>query len=92
MRPACVTMRIAFTHNLQLDHDDENQAEFDRVETVEAITTALRSLGHDVTPIDVGRGTVSAITAQLEQLQPDLVFNTAEGSHGRFREAFWPAL
>ena len=85
-------MRIAFTHNLQLDHDDENQAEFDRVETVEAITTALRSLGHDVTPIDVGRGTVSAITAQLEQLQPDLVFNTAEGSHGRFREAFWPAL
>ena len=27
-------MRIAFTHNLQHDHDDESQAEFDRQESV----------------------------------------------------------
>lgn len=85
-------MRIAFTHNLQLDHDDESQAEFDRQETVDAICDALRALGHDVTAIDVGRGTVSAITARLEAMKPDLVFNTAEGTHGRFREAFWPGL
>jgi D-alanine-D-alanine ligase len=30
--------------------------------------------------------------ARLEALVPDLVFNTAEGSVGRFREAFYPAL
>ncbi|HEY1097662.1 MAG TPA: D-alanine--D-alanine ligase, partial [Myxococcota bacterium] len=90
-RPAS-RMRIAFTHNLQLDHDDETQAEFDRQETVDAIAIALRSLGHEVTTVDVGRGSVSSIIARLEGLQPDLVFNTAEGSHGRFREAFWPGV
>lgn len=85
-------MRIAFTHNLQLDHDDESQAEFDRQETVDAIATALEQLGHQVTPVDVGRGSVSSITARLEAVRPDLVFNTAEGSRGRFREAFWPGM
>ena len=85
-------MRIAFTHNLQHDHDDESQAEFDRQETVDAITEALSSLGHTVTPIDVGRASVSAVTARLEAMRPDLVFNTAEGTSGRFREALWPAI
>jgi D-alanine-D-alanine ligase len=85
-------MRIAFTHNLQHDHDDESQAEFDRQETVDAIADALRSLGHEVIPVDVGHGSVSSLTARLEALRPDLVFNTAEGTHGRFREAFWPAI
>lgn len=85
-------MRIAFTHNLQHDHHDESQAEFDRQETVDDIAAALTTLGHDVVPIDVGAGTVPAIAARLEALRPDLVFNTAEGTHGRFREALWPAL
>jgi D-alanine-D-alanine ligase len=85
-------MRIAFTHNLQHDHDDESQAEFDRQETVDDICAALRDLGHDVTAIDVGAGSVSAISARLEAMRPDLVFNTAEGTHGRFREALWPAV
>ena len=30
--------------------------------------------------------------AALQAAKPDLVFNTAEGSRGRFREAFYPAL
>ncbi len=85
-------MRIAFTHNLQTNHDDETQAEFDRAETVDAIATALEKLGHEVVPVDVGSGSVSALSSRLEGLRPDLVFNTAEGAHGRFREAFWPAL
>ena len=84
-------MRIAFTHNLQTDHDDEGQAEFDRPETVDAIASGLERLGHEVVPIDVS-GPVSRLVARLEGLKPDLVFNTAEGAHGRFREAFWPAL
>lgn len=85
-------MRIAFTHNLQHDHDDESQAEFDRQETVDDICAALDALGHDVTAIDVGAGSVPAIAARLEAMRPDLVFNTAEGARGRFREALWPAV
>jgi D-alanine-D-alanine ligase len=84
-------VRIAFTHNLQTNHDDETQAEFDTPHTVEAITAALRSLGHEVILVDVS-GPVAPIIERLIALAPDLVFNTAEGQHGRFREAFWPAL
>lgn len=84
-------MRIAFTHNLQTTHDEE-QAEWDREETVEAIAEALRSLGHDVARVNVAGGTASDLVKRLEELKPDLVFNTAEGSHGRFREAFYPGL
>ena len=85
-------MHIAFTHNLQRDHDDESQAEFDRQETVDAICAALRDLGHTVTALDVGAAAVADTTARLAALKPDLVFNTAEGTHGRFREALWPAI
>ncbi len=84
-------MRIAFTHNLQTTHD-EAQAEFDREGTVAEITAALRSLGHEVARVDVGGGSAATLVKALEQLAPDLVFNTAEGTHGRFREAFFPGL
>ena len=83
-------MRIAFTHNVQLG-GTEDEAEFDTPETIAAITSALRGLGHDVEPIEVS-GPPSRVVARLEALSPDLVFNTAEGSRGRFREAFFPAL
>jgi D-alanine-D-alanine ligase len=83
-------MRIAFTHNLQLSSSEE-EAEFDTPETVQALVTALRELGHDVEPVEVS-GPASRTVARLEALAPDLVFNTAEGSRGRFREAFYPAL
>jgi D-alanine-D-alanine ligase len=83
-------MRIAFTHNLQLS-SSEDEAEFDTPETVAGISACLRKLGHQVEPIEVS-GPASRVVARLEALVPDLVFNTAEGSHGRFREAFYPAL
>jgi D-alanine-D-alanine ligase len=83
-------MRIAFTYNLQLS-DSEEEAEFDRPETVAAIAVALRSLGHEVEPVEVS-GPASRVVARLEALWPDLIFNTAEGTRGRFREAFHPAL
>jgi D-alanine-D-alanine ligase len=83
-------MRIAFTHNLQLSHAEE-EAEFDTPETVAMITEGLRALGHEVEPIEVS-GPAARVVARLEALGPDLVFNTAEGSRGRFREAFYPAL
>lgn len=83
-------MRIAFTHNLQRVENEE-EAEFDTAETIAAITGALRNLGHEVDPVDVGIP-VGQLVQRLERFRPDLVFNCAEGSAGRTREAFYPAL
>ena len=83
-------MRLALTHNLRLT-DSEEEAEFDSRETIEALSTALERLGHRVERIEVS-GPASRTAARLEAYAPDLVFNTAEGRRGRFREAFYPAL
>jgi D-alanine-D-alanine ligase len=83
-------MKIAFTHNLKLT-DSEEEAEFDTVETVEAIADALRTSGHEVEKIEVS-GPASHLAARIEAFAPDLIFNTAEGRRGRAREAFYPAL
>ncbi|HLD44379.1 MAG TPA: D-alanine--D-alanine ligase, partial [bacterium] len=81
-------MLIAFTHNLQLT-DSEEEAEFDKPETINAIVQALNNLGHSVELVEVS-GPASRVVSLLESLSPDLVFNTAEGRTGRFREAFYP--
>ena len=85
-----VIMRIAFTHNLRTS-DTEAQAEFDSASTITALSESLRSLGHEVHLVEVS-GPASRLVARLEALRPDLVFNTAEGDQGRYREAFYPAL
>lgn len=83
-------MKIAFTHNLRLT-DSEEEAEFDSVETVDAIASGLRAGGHEVEKIEV-TGPASHLAARIESFGPDLIFNTAEGKRGRTREAFYPAL
>jgi D-alanine-D-alanine ligase len=83
-------MRIALTHNLRLT-DSEDEAEFDTRETIDALTAALERLGHRVERVEVS-GPASRTAARLEAFAPDLIFNTAEGRRGRFREAFYPAL
>jgi D-alanine-D-alanine ligase len=83
-------MKIAFTHNLKLT-DAEEEAEFDTVETVNAIAAALTACGHEVEKIEVS-GPASHLAARIEAFAPDLIFNTAEGRRGRAREAFYPAL
>lgn len=83
-------MRIALTHNLRLS-DSEEEAEFDTEETVNSLATALERLGHRVERMEVS-GPASPLVARLEAYSPDLIFNTAEGRRGRFREAFYPAL
>src|SRR5262249_56678144 len=83
-------MKIAFTHNLRLT-DSEEEAEFDTVETVDGIATALAAAGREVEKIEVA-GPASHLSARLEACAPDLIFNTAEGRRGRAREAFYPAL
>jgi len=83
-------MRLALTHNLRLT-DSEEEAEFDTRVTIDALTAALERLGHRVERIEVS-GPASRTAARLEAFAPDLIFNTAEGRRGRFREAFYPAL
>ncbi len=83
-------MRIALTHNLKLS-DSEEEAEFDTKETVDGLASAIERLGHRVERIEVS-GPASRVVARLEAYVPDLIFNTAEGRRGRFREAFYPAL
>src|SRR6476660_6229030 len=86
-------MKVAFTHNLRLSdiRESEKEAEYDSAETVSAIAAALEVAGHEVEKIEVS-GPASNLLERLEQIDPDIIFNTAEGERGRMREAFYPAL
>lgn len=87
-------MRVGFTYDLRDDYLQagyslEETAEFDSVNTIEAIEGALRGLGHEVERI----GNIKALAQQLVSGRRwDLVFNIAEGMHGIGREAQVPAL
>jgi D-alanine-D-alanine ligase len=83
-------LRIALTFNLRLT-DAEEEAEFDTEETVNALAGAIERLGHRLERFEVS-GPASRTVSRLEAYTPDLIFNTAEGRRGRFREAFYPAL
>lgn len=86
-------MKVAFTHNLRLTdvRETEKEAEFDSAETVTAIAAALEAAGHEVEKVEVS-GPASNLLERLEAIDPDLIFNTAEGTSGRMREALYPAL
>jgi D-alanine-D-alanine ligase len=83
-------MKVAFTHNLRLT-DSVREAEFDTAETVDAIARAIEAAGHTVEKIEVS-GPASRLLERIENADPDIIFNTAEGSGGRMREAFYPSL
>src|SRR6266852_6573103 len=85
-----IALRIALTFNLRLS-DSEEEAEFDTEDTVNALAGAIERLGHRLERFEVS-GPASRIVSRLEAYNPDLIFNTAEGRRGRFREAFYPAL
>lgn len=74
---------------LALGFTEEETAEFDRVDTIDAIDEALRSLGHRTTRV----GNVNRLLeALLAGERWDLVFNIAEGLYGLGREALVPAV
>lgn len=83
-------MKVAFTYNLRRT-DSEEEAEFDTVETVDAIAASIEAAGHDVEKLEVS-GSASGLIERLESSDPDIIFNIAEGSGGRMRESFYPAL
>src|SRR5215510_15148381 len=86
-------MKVAFTYNLRLTdvRETEKEAEYDSAETVGTIAAAIEAAGHEVEKIEVS-GPASNLLERLEQLDPDIIFNTAEGQNGRMREAFYPSL
>jgi D-alanine-D-alanine ligase len=86
-------MKIAFTYNLRLTdvRETEKEAEYDSADTVNAIAAALEAAGHEVEKVEVS-GPATNLLERLEAIDPDIIFNTAEGDRGRMREAFYPAL
>ncbi|MFO1351695.1 MAG: D-alanine--D-alanine ligase [Gammaproteobacteria bacterium] len=87
-------MRVGMTYDLRQDYlaagyGEEETAEFDRPDTIEAIAAALAELGHE--PVRIGN--VQALAKRLVAGERwDLVFNIAEGLYGFGREAQVPAL
>jgi D-alanine-D-alanine ligase len=87
-------MMIGITYDLREDYaredyDKEATAEFDEIETVEAIDMVLHGLGHATDRI--GRAQ-SLIQRLAKGDRWDLVFNIAEGMLGFGRQALVPAL
>ena len=87
-------MLIGLTYDLRQDYLDagygeEETAEFDRPDTIDAIENALRELGHETDRI----GRVTSLVERLARGDRwDLVYNIAEGLRGIGREAQVPAL
>jgi D-alanine-D-alanine ligase len=87
-------MRVGLTYDLKDDYlalgfSEDAVAEFDTPKTIDALTGALTSLGHQVDRI----GHVRALTRRLAAGDRwDLVFNVAEGVAGFGRESQVPAL
>ncbi len=87
-------MRLGLTYDLRQEYlaagfSDEETAEFDRPDTIEAIDEAVQFLGHETDRI----GNVRQLVARLARGDRwDLVVNIAEGLYGLAREAQVPAL
>jgi D-alanine-D-alanine ligase len=87
-------VRIGITFDLRNDYlaagfNEEETAEFDREDTVEAIEASLYELGHETDRI----GNIRALAKRLVDGERwDMVFNIAEGLKGFGREAQVPAL
>ncbi len=87
-------MKIGFCYDLRDDYlkmgySEEETAEFDRPDTIEAIESELMKLGFEVERI----GNIRSLTEKLVKgCRWDIVFNICEGMYGAGREAQVPAL
>jgi D-alanine-D-alanine ligase len=87
-------MKIGITYDLRQEYlaagySEEDTAEFDRPDTIDAIEQALLELGHEPDRIGHVRQLVERLASGDRW---DLVFNICEGLFGRAREAQVPAL
>src|SRR5436309_5222410 len=87
-------MKIGLTYDLRSEYlaagySDEETAEFDRAETIDALEGALRELGHQSDRIGHARQLIERLAAGDRW---ELVLNICEGLHGLAREAQVPAI
>lgn len=87
-------MFIGLTYDLRDEYlaagyNEEETAEFDRAETIDALEGALSELGHTVDRIGHARQLVGRLAAGDRW---DLVFNICEGLHGLARESQVPSI
>jgi len=87
-------MKIGLTYDLrseylEMGYSEEATAEFDRDDTIKAIESTLRDLGHETVCIGHARKLVAELALGNSW---DLVFNIAEGMNGIGREAQIPAI
>ncbi len=88
------TTRIGLTYDLRSDYlaegfPLETVAEFDMDSTIDGIEQAIQSLGYSTDRIGHARHLCARL---VKGDRWDLVFNIAEGMHGRSREAQVPAM
>ena len=87
----CPRYRVGITFNLKQKKDDENedeQAEYDSIGTIEAISEAIGKTGCETIFLEAD----TSLPQKLQNLNPDIVFNIAEGKGGRGREAQVPSI
>ncbi len=87
-------MKVGITYDVREEYlregyGEQETAEFDSIETIDAIDGALRGLGHETERI----GNIKSLNQRLAAgARWDLVFNIAEGMFGFGRESQVPAL
>ncbi|MBN1663841.1 MAG: D-alanine--D-alanine ligase [Deltaproteobacteria bacterium] len=89
-----MNLTIGMTYDLRSDYlaegyGEEETAEFDRPETIDALEAALNALGHSSDRIGHAKSLVKRLAAGDRW---DIVFNIAEGLRGFGRESLIPAL
>jgi D-alanine-D-alanine ligase len=85
-------MNVALTYNLKKKDTSKPEdyfSEYDSAETVDAILSALRSRGHSVQSVEADNPN---LLSYFKKNRVDMVFNIAEGKHGKFRESEIPAI
>ena len=86
--------RVALLYNLKYNAPLESGAppdalaEYDSIETAQALEDALQAGGHQVIPLEGDKTLLDTI----RQADPDIAFNICEGHHGDARESQVPAL
>jgi D-alanine-D-alanine ligase len=77
-------------HNVPLGHDEPSDAlaEYDSLETVQALEDALLAGGHQVIHLEADETLIDTV----RRVAPDICFNIAEGLRGDARESHVPAL
>ena len=87
-------MKVGLTYDLRSWYIDrgysmDETAEFDKQETVDALISSLRQMGHETEPVG---NTFQLVEALAAGHRWDIVFNIAEGLYGDGRESVVPAL